>query len=181
MTTIIKVVTTANRTRFFHHSGQNNSGISRLLAPQAAFAGPALVFASSLQTEIYSPKQIAYVEIEGSAVSGAVAPEFDTYITGMPAGDVTAEYDLYEGPERFQVVFYFAGGAELHAKVEIDNTNVSDADRLRRISQLFELPVVRFVTAGGGIGLINPAVMTRVMITPTGDILPSDAITVDDF
>jgi hypothetical protein len=65
--------------------------------------------------------------------------------------------------------------------VEIDNTNVSDADRLRRISQLFELPVVRFVTASGGVGLINPAVMTRVMITPTGDILPSDAITVDDF
>jgi hypothetical protein len=181
MTISIKVVSTANRTRFFHYSGKKNGGINRLIGPQAVFSGPALVFASSLQTEIYSPKQIAYIEIEGSVASGAVAKEFDTYITGMPAGDVTSEYDLYEGPERFQVVFYFAGGAELHAKVKIDNTNVSDADRLRRISQLFELPVVRFVTASGGMGLINPAVMTRVMITPTGDILPSDAITVDDF
>lgn len=181
MTTIIKVVTTANRTRFFHHSGQNNGGIHRLLGPQAVFNGPALVFASSLKTEIYSPKQIAYIEIEGLDMSGVADPDFNTHITGMPAGVITAEYDLYEGPERFHVVFYFAGGAELHAKVEIDNSDVSDADRLRRISQLFELPVVRFVTAGGGIGLINPAVMTRVMITPSGDILPSDAITVDDF
>jgi hypothetical protein len=181
MSAVIKVVTTANRTRFFHHGGKGFGGLGRLLATQGVFDGPALVFASSLQTEIYSPKQIAYIEIDGVSEPEAEEPHRDTRITGIAESNAIPEYDLYDGPARFRVVFYFAGGAELHAHVEIDNTDVSDADRLRRISRLFELPLVKFTTAAGGTGLINPSVMTRVMITPAGDILPSDAIAVDDF
>lgn len=181
MSAVIKVVTTANRTRFFHHSGKDGSGLGRLLGPQGVFAGPALVFASPLQTEVYSPKQIAYIEIDGIGAAAAGEEHRDTLITGIAESNAAPEYDLYDGPSRFRVVFYFTGGAELHAHVEVDNTDVSDADRLRRVSRLFELPLVKFTTAAGGIGLINPAVMTRVMITPAGDILPSDAIAVDDF
>ena len=83
MSAVIKVVTTANRTRFFHHSCKDVSGLGRLLGTHGIFAGPALVFASSLQTEVYSPKQIAYIEIDGVSEPEAEEPHRDTRTTGI--------------------------------------------------------------------------------------------------
>lgn len=36
-------------------------------------------------------------------------------------------------------------------------------------------------TANGGVGLMNPSTMTRAVITPAGEIVPADALLVDDF
>jgi hypothetical protein len=69
----------------------------------------------------------------------------------------------------------------LSTRVEVDNSEATFADRTRRVTQLFETPLIWYTSSGGGIGLMNPSTMTRTVITPAGGTVPADALLVDDF
>jgi hypothetical protein len=185
MSLAIKIVTTANRTRFFNLSNEQQAAnsIESLTGLTNVFATNSLVFSSNLQAEVFSPRRIALIELAGDAVPVARASQGNFEITALDINAAAApEYNLFdESYGRFRVDFFFVGGFELNTQVVVDNSEAAFADRTRRISQLFETPVICYHTSNGGLGLINPSVMTRAVITPGGEVMPADAIIVDDY
>lgn len=181
----IKIVTTANRTRFFHQSDEQQvaKSIALLSGATNVFSTPSLLLSSPLQAEVFSPRRIALIELDGeSAPTNNRAGQSDVRITAIDPDDAAPVYDLDEGAGgRFRVDFFFVGGYVLSTRVEVDNAEATFADRARRVTQLFEMPLIWYISSGGGIGLMNPSTMTRAVITPAGEIVPVDALLVDDF
>lgn len=180
----IKIVTTANRTRFFHQSDERQvlKSLALLTGVSPIFSAHSLMLSSSLQTEVFSPRRIALIELEGAALLSRTPGPGDFRITAFDSDEARPVIQLDDAvPATFRVDFYFVGGYVLSTQVDVDNTDVTFADRTRRVTQLFEVPQIWYKTAGGGVGLINPASMTRAVITPSGDTLPADALLVDDY
>ena len=184
MSLSIKIVTTANRTRYFHQSDEKQVAysVASLTGVTNVYTGASLVFSSNLQSEIFSPRRIALIELAGETVPVARASQGNVEITAIDADNATPEYNLFsEEYGTFRVDFFFVGGYELRTRVIVDNTMATFADRTRRIAQLFETPLIWYRSAIGGVGLINPSTLTRAVITPGGEVMPADAHIVDDY
>ena len=180
----IKIVTTANRTRFFHQSDEQQMAKSVVLLAGATniFASSSLLLSSTLQAEVFSPRRIALIELDGDVTPANRQGQLDVLITATDPDDRTPAFDLDdEAGLRFRVDFYFVGGYVLSTRVEVDNAEATFADRTWRVTQLFDVPLIWYTSAGGGVGLMNPSNMTRAVITPAGGIMPADALLVDDF
>lgn len=180
----IKIVTTANNTRQLHQSDRSlaKATIDRLIGSGAVFAAPSLIVSSGLQTEVFSPKRIAIIELDSESGVSESTPVSDLQITALDLEQGPFAYDLEpETGQRFKVDFYFVGGFLLNAEVVLSGTDASKADRTRRVAQIFEQQVIIYQTAKGGIGLLNPLAMTRAVITPRSEILPADTLIVDDY
>lgn len=185
MSLSIKIVTTANRTRFFYQSNDDTAKatIERLTKSSAVFSGLSLVISSSLQTEVFSPKRIAIIEMDADSDLSSHLNTTNLQITALKSerGDQFS-YDLEAVVnQRFKVDFYFVGGFVLSTEVVLTDVDASLADRTRWVAQLFEQPVIAYQSSNGGVGLMNPLAMTRTVITPSGDVLPSDTLIVDDY
>ncbi len=180
----IKIVTTANRTRFFHQSDelQAAKSIALIAGATSIYAAPSLLLTSALQAEVFAPRRIALIELDGGSLPADRPGQNGVRITAIDPDDSAPVYDLEEAVGgRFRVDFFFVGGYVLSARVEVDYAEASFADRTRRVTQLFETPLIWYISTGGGIGLMNPSNMTRAVITPAGDTIPADALLVDDF
>lgn len=184
MSLSIKIVTTANRTRFFYQSNGDTAKatIERLTKSSFVFSGNSLVISSSLQTEVFSPKRIAIIELDADSDLSAylINPHLQITALNSERADQFA-YNLEPvANQRFKVDFYFVGGFMLSTEVVLTD-DASLADRTRWVAQLFEQQIIAYQTSNGGVGLMNPLAMTRTVITPGGDVLPSDTLIVDDY
>ena len=180
----IKIVTTANKTRFFHQSDEQQMAKSVALLAGATniFASSSLLLSSTLQAEVFSPRRIALIELEGECGAVNKPGQHDVRITANDPDDGAPAFDLDDDAGlRFRVDFFFVGGYVLSTRVEVDNAEATFADRTRRVTQLFDVPLIWYTSAGGGVGLMNPSNMTRAVITPASGIMPADALQVDDF
>jgi hypothetical protein len=180
----IKIVTTANRTRYFHQSdaSQAAKSIALIAGATSIYAAPSLLLTSALQAEVFAPRRIALIELDGESLPADRPGQSDVLITAIDPDDSAPVYDLDEASGgRFRVDFFFVGGYVLSTRVEVDNSEATFADRTRRVTQLFETPLIWYTSSGGGIGLMNPSTMTRTVITPAGGTVPADALLVDDF
>ena len=182
----IKLVTTANRVRQFYQSNADSARIEleRITSGASVFSRSSLIIASDLQTEICSPRKIAVIEFQtelavpflhaehGRIVIAEIDPEQDGY-------SIDAD-DSEQGSYRAD--FYFSGGYVLNTRISGRYRDNSVSNQLRITAQIFEIPIIFYLPITGGIGLINPQALTRVVITP-GDamLIPADAIKVDDY
>ncbi len=184
MSLSIKIVTTANRTRIFHQSEQQqvSKSVALLTGVTNIFATHSLLLSSALQAEVFSPRRIALIELDGAFAPLARLGQSDVRITAIDSDDTAPIYNLdSDGSPSFRVDFFFVGGYVLNTRVEVDNAEVTFADRARRVTQLFDVPLIWYTTANGGVGQMNPSNLTRAVITPAGEIMPADALLVDDF
>jgi len=119
MSLSIKIVTTANRTRYFHQSDEKQVAysVASLTGVTNVYTGASLVFSSNLQSEIFSPRRIALIELAGETVPVARASQGNVEITAIDADDATPEYNLFsEEYGTFRVDFFFVGGYELRTR-----------------------------------------------------------------
>ena len=180
----IKIVTTANRTRFFYQSDEQQiaKSVTLLAGATNIYASSNLLLSSALQAEVFSPRRIALIELDGEVTPANRPGQLDVRITATDPDDSAPVFDLDdEAGLRFRVDFYFVGGYVLSTRVEVDNAEATFADRTRRVTQLFDVPLIWYTSSGGGVGLMNPSNMTRAVITPASGIMPADALLVDDF
>lgn len=175
----ILVVTTANRTRRFRQSGADD--INRLLDSlkrgARIFSGKPLIIGSSGQTDIFSAASIACVELETMRDLEAYIPGAQNVtITALTEEEAISPFEGGVEGENFQarIDFFFKGGHVISTLVEGER-KAALAERLMNLTSILERPVIFYRLPQGGIGLMNPQAMTRVMITPGVPDLPSDA------
>ena len=97
-----------------------------------------------------------------------------TTITALPADslDNTPESQVDDEQVAGRFDFFFEGGDTLATWME--GTRPGDASqRLMNLTTLFEQPVILYKLPQGGIGLMNPNVMTRAVFKAGGIELPS--------
>jgi hypothetical protein len=136
----IKIVTTANNTRQFHLSDEDaaTESFNRLVGFTAVFTAPSLIISSGLQTEVFSPKRMALIELDSASGLSSHRPVTDLQIVALDPENGIFAYDLEPASEqRFKVDFYFVGGFVLNTEVSMQGTDASVADRTRRVSQIF--------------------------------------------
>ena len=163
MSITITIVTTANRTRRFKQSdpARINEILESLQRCSQLFSNRSLVVVSDSSTEIYNPSAITRIEIEtGIDLTPYLPPGRNTNIRALALGDPLPETVLNEQKISVSADFYFEGGDNLSAWIE--NERPSDVlERTMRITRLFEQAVIFYQPTTPGIGLMNPAVMTR--------------------
>lgn len=164
MSITITIVTTANRTRRFIQSdpARINEILESLQRCSQLFSNRSLVVVSDNSTEIYCPSAITRIEIEtGIDLAPYLPPGRNTNLRATGLGDPTPETILNEQKISVSADFYFEGGDSLCAWFE-NNERPKDAlERTMRITRLFEQDVIFYQPTSPGIGLMNPAVMTR--------------------
>ena len=176
MSITLTIVTTANRTRRFKQSDpvRITEILESLKRCAQLFSNRSLVVVSDTSTEIYNPSAITRVEIETEIdLTPYLPPGRNTNIRTMALGESLPPTILNEQDISVSADFYFAGGDNLSAWLE--NPRAADAlERTMRITRLFEQAVIFYQPTTPGIGLMNPAVMTRCALgaalpdAPTG-------------
>lgn len=179
----ILVVTTANRTRRFRQD--NIDDINRLLdslkRSAHIFADKPLIIGSSGQTDIFSSNSIACVELETSRdLESYVPPAQHLSITALTEEEAISPFEGGLVGESFtvRIDFFFQGGHVLNTLVEGER-KAALAERLMNLTGILERPVIFYRLPQGGIGMMNPQAMTRVVITPGVPDLPRDAWVAD--
>lgn len=178
----INVITTANRTRCFtqQHDDHIHEIFKNLGNCAQLFSSRVLILGSETETEIFSPSSITRIEI----VTTRDLTEFLPKQIGMGKMTITAlsSAALATAPESKaddahvagRVDFFFEGGDTLMAWLE--GIRPSDStERIMNMTRLFEQPVIIYKLPQGGIGLMNPSAMTRVVFKGRGLTLPSHA------
>ena len=182
MSIAVTIVTTANRTRRY---AQNDTlciqeVLDSLHRSGQLFSSRVLIIGSHHETEIFTPGAITRIEI-------GVQQNLDTYLP--PGGRFqmrklaegeTPETQISETDFSGRVDFYFAGGDTV--ALLVSGPRSSDASgRLMNMTRLFEQAVLHYELPGGGIGLINPANLTRIQIATGVDKLPSGSWQLDSL
>lgn len=175
----ILVVTTANRTRRFKQD--KSDCINRLLDgirhSARIFSGKPLIIGSDGQTDIFSAASIACVELETAENLEACIPGAQNVtITALTEEEAISPFEGGVEGENFtaRIDFFFQGGHVLNTLVEGER-KAALAERLMNLTSILERPVIFYRLPQGGIGMMNPQAMTRVVITPGVPDLPSDA------
>jgi hypothetical protein len=184
MTVKIKVVTAANRTSSFLEHDPDKGGriLEDIKRGSHLFSGAPLIISSSTHTEIFAAAAIVCIEFETSQNLDAYLPANQNFVlTAMTPAEAAAPFQGEMEGDRFsaRIDFFFTGGHTIATRVE-GQRKPSLAERLMNITSIFERPVVTYSLPQGGIGLMNPAVMTRSIITPAAPDLPSNAWIVED-
>jgi hypothetical protein len=182
MSIAINVITTANRTRCFtqQNEGHIHEIFKNLGGCVQLFSSRVLIFGSETETEIFSPSSITRIEI----VTERDLTEFLPKQLAMEKVKMTAlsSAALANAPEsradEAQVAgranFFFEGGDMLMVWLEGARPS-AEMERLMNLTRLFEQPVIIYKLPQGGIGLMNPSVMTRVLFKAGGVTLPGNA------
>jgi hypothetical protein len=164
MSIVITIVTTANRQRRFVQT--DPALIEHILdsLKRAAqwFKQPTLVIVSSDSTEVFNPSSIARIEI---ATEQDLAPYLPSGWKADSMQAIAADAETLPGRVDDEVLamrveFFFEGGDTL--PVWFENMEPGGiTERKARTAHLFEQPVIPYRPQAGGIGLINPATLTR--------------------
>jgi len=182
MSIAINVITTANHTRHFtQQDGDRINEIFRNLGNCAKlFSSRVLIFGSATETEIFSPSSITRIEIVTSRDLTEFLPKQLTtgkmVITSLPPDtlDKTRQSHIDDENVAGRIDFFFEGGDTLPAWIEGIRPGDS-SERLMNLTRLFEQPIILYKLPQGGIGLMNPGVMTRAVIKSGELTLPSGA------
>ena len=182
MSIAVNVITTANRTRCFTqpddihiHEIFGNLGRCGQL-----FSSRVLIFGSSGETEIFSPSSITRIEIVTTRDLAEFLPRHltmgKTTITALPADslDNTPESHIDDEHVAGRFDFFFEGGDTIPTWLEGIRPRDS-TEKLMNLTKLFEQPVLLYKLPQGGVGLMNPSVMTRAVFKSRGLTLPSGA------
>lgn len=175
----ITVITTANCVRRFLQTDEAaiEQTIAGLKRSSQMFTGKPLIVGSAAQTEVFARASIACVEFEAARdLSAYVASPLNLELSVLTpaqlaqpvAGEVEGEHF------RVRIDFCFAGGHVLHTLAE-GIRQPALAERLMNLTSFLERPVMNYRSAQGGVGLMNPAAITRFVITPGATDLPRDA------
>lgn len=161
MSLTITVVTTANRQRRFSQTDSKAiyAILGSLLHATEIFRKPMLVIVGDESTEIYNPATITRIEfntpidLTGHLPAGWLN---DPCLQTLPAESLDPEEQ--ESAKQFD--FFFVGGDQLRTKLNTADNNDA-AKNSGKIAVLFEQAVIPYRLDGAGIGLINPANLTR--------------------
>ena len=182
MSIAINVFTTANHTR--HFIQQDRDRINEILKGLAnsgkLFSSRVLIFGSSTETEIFSPSSITRIEIVTKQDLTEFLPKqpatITMTVTSLPADtmDQSRRSHIDDNIVAGRVDFFFEGGDTLSTWLE--GIRPSDTtERMMNLTRLFEQPILIYRLPQGGIGLMNPGVMTRAVIKSGALSLPSGA------
>jgi hypothetical protein len=182
MSIAVNVTTTANRTRCFIQSSDDRIReiFSNLGRCGQIFSSRVLILGSVSETEIFSPSSITRIEIVTTRDLTEFLPKNlmmgKTTIAALPAAslDNTPESHYDDNQIAGRVDFFFEGGDTLPTWIEGIRPRDS-TQRLMNLTTLFEQPVILYKLPQGGIGLMNPSVMTRAVFKGGGLELPSVA------
>jgi hypothetical protein len=180
MSIAINVITTANHTRSFtqQHGERINEIFRNLGNCGKLFSSRVLIFGSATETEIFSPSSITRIEILTTSDLSEFLPKQLTTgkmtITALPADalDKTPQSRIDDENVAGRIDFFFEGGDRLPTWIEGIRPSDSN-ERLMNLTKLFEQPIIIYKLPQGGIGLMNPSVMTRAVIKSGGLTLPS--------
>jgi hypothetical protein len=182
MSIAINVITTANHTRHFtQQDGDRTDEILKNLGNCAKlFSSRVLIFGSATETEIFSPSSITRIEIVTTRDLTEFLPKQLTTgkmtITSLPPDTLnkTRQSHINDESVAGRIDFFFEGGDTLPTWIEgirpIDST-----ERMMNLTRLFEQSVLLYKLPQGGIGIMNPSVMTRVVIKSGALSLPNGA------
>ena len=186
MSIAINVVTTSNHTRRFNQNddGHINEIFNNLKNCVKLFSSRVLIFGSATETEIFSPSCITRIEIETARDLSEFIPKQlmpgKMTISSLPADTLEKDRQSHIDDEKVagRIDFFFEGGDTLAAWIEGMRPGVS-SERMMNLTGLFEQPILLYKLPQGGIGLMNPSVMTRAVIKSGALSLPSGAWRVD--
>ena len=182
MSIAISVITTANRKRDFTQQDENLSlEIFRNLGSCGQlFSSRVLIFGSSNETEIFNPSSITRIEV----VTGQDITEYIPKLlmagrltfTALSADvmDNSPEPTINDNQVAGRVDFFFEGGDMLSVWME-GAAGSDQTERYMMLNKVFEQSVIVYKLPQGGIGLMNPAVMTRAVIKAGAPSLPQGA------
>ena len=177
MSITITIVTTANRTRRFTQSEPARIGeiLESLKRSAQLFSQRSLIIVADESTEIFCPATITRIEIETDIdLTPYLPPGKNTDIRTLDLGKTPPPIVLDNQTISIPADFFFAGGDSLNAWIE--GPRPTDAlERTMRITRLFEQSVIFYQPIMPGIGLINPAVMTRSTLGAALTEAPSGA------
>jgi hypothetical protein len=163
MSITITIVTTANRTRRFTQTdpARVSEILDSLKRCTQLFSNRSLIVVSDDSTEIFCPAAITRIEIETDTdLTPYLPPGRNTNIRALELGEAPPPIIFDNQTLSIPADFFFEGGDSLNTWIE--GPRPADAmERTMRITRLFEQPVVFYQPAKPGIGLMNPAVMTR--------------------
>jgi hypothetical protein len=164
MSLAITVVTTANRRRRFFQTDPALCAemLDTLQRAGNLFSGPPLVIATDHGTEIFSTRTITRIEFETVDDLTRFHPANRELRFRALSPEEFALFGEADG-ERIAapVEFFFEGGDTFSAWFEAER-DASQAERAMRVANLFKEPVIPYRLATAGIGLVNPAAMTRL-------------------
>lgn len=180
MSIAINVITTANRARHYtqHDKDRINEIFKDLGNCVKLFSSRVLILGSATETEIFSPSSITRIEIVTTQDLTEFLPRQLTtgklVITSLPPDtlDKNKQSQIDDDHAAGRIDFFFEGGDALPAWIE--GIRPSDtAERLMNLTRLFEQPILLYKLPQGGIGMMNPSVMTRAVIKSGALTLPS--------
>lgn len=173
----ITIVTIANQRRTFCKREESDMDDIRSSVEKykKIFFQKTLVIGSSLETEIFSSASITRIEIDGVAGLGQLlSGTGETMIKALDESDsrpmAVAKHDYFSG----RVDFFFEGGDTLSTLVESPRP-ITQAEKVAEFTQLFDQGAVPYTTTRGGLGFMNPNVMTRSLIHAASQQLPITA------
>jgi hypothetical protein len=178
MSLAITIVTTANRTRRFVQSDPAQIGniLDSLQRAAQWFKQGTLIVVSNDSTEVFNPASITRIEIETAIDLTPYLPsawKLDAMLALSPDA-VTPPGHVNEESLPMRIDFFFEGGDTL--PVWFSNPDPgSEAERKARTTHLFDQPVMPYRPLQPGIGLINPAAMTRARLGITALYPPKSA------
>lgn len=164
MSLLVTVVSTANRKRSYRPSElRPEYGILGNLSHAAQiFSKPTLVIVGADSTIIYNPATITRIEFETNIDLHACVPAKwlePPALFALPADEAEANAMVEEQRlKRFD--FYFVGGDKLSTWLDTSDAG-NGISGGGRIAGIFEQPVIPYRLSQGGIGIINPANLTR--------------------
>ena len=177
MSITITIVTTANRTRRFTQSdpARVSEILESLQRSAQLFANRSLIVVADESTEIFCPAAITRIEIETDIdLTPYLPPGRNTDIRTLDLGKTPPPIVLDNQTISIPADFFFEGGDSLNTWFE--GARPADAlERTMRITRLFEQPVIFYQPIMPGIGLMNPAVMTRCTLGAALTEAPSGA------
>jgi hypothetical protein len=188
MSIAINVITTANHTRCFTQKDDEriNEIFRNLGGCGKLFSSRVLIFGSATETEIFSPSSITRIEIVTTRDLTEFLPKQLTaakmVITSLPPETLDQNRQPHINDENVagRIDFFFEGGDTLPTWIE--GIRPSDSsERLMNLTRLFEQPIILYKLPQGGIGLMNPGVMTRAVIKSGELTLPSGAWQVESL
>jgi hypothetical protein len=188
MSIAISVTTTANRTRSF--AQKNDDRINEIFGNLGncgkLFSSRVLIFGSATETEIFRPSSITRIEIVTTRDLTEFLPKQLTMgkmvIASLPpeALNQNRPSQIDDDHVAGRIDFFFEGGDTLPTWIE--GIRPSDSvERLMNLTRLFEQPIIIYKLPQGGIGLMNPGVMTRAVIMSGALTLPSGAWQVESL
>lgn len=178
MLSTITIVTTANRQRTFVQNDRQAFDDLRatLERYQLLFRRKTLILASDRETEIFLPSSLTRIEIQSGEDIWKSMPggAQDSVITAIAPAQPSPEQQQAAGYFSGRVDFFFQGGDSLATWINgpLASTQV---ERVANFNNVFDQGVITYVPHTGGIGFMNPEVMTRMLIHAGARTLPADA------